>query len=179
MWFKKLIVLAAVVGESCSSSTGAPCAGRRAICLSQDAGADRRHITFIYSFPYPTIPSCLDTPHLVGQTIGERTELWGTPGSITPFQLSYPGLDYLINVLRASTEDLAQDLLSSLEFLGLYIYRPDMLAHKEDLLFRPHKLLDDPCHDHRGCEDKKLGRKSITESHFYMDLRVNGMRRGN
>ena len=54
--------------------------------------------------------------------------------SIEPFQLSYPGLDHLIHVLRARAEDLAQDLLSCLEFLGHYVYWLDVLAHKDDLL---------------------------------------------
>ncbi len=69
------------------------------------------------------------------------------PGSIKPFQLSYPGLDHLIHVLRARAEDLAQDLLSCLEFLGHYVYWLDVLAHKEDLLLRVYKLLEGPCHD--------------------------------
>ena len=42
------------------------------------------------------------------------------------------GVGYSLGQYRPfnSTKDLAQDLLSRLEFLGLYIYRPDILVFK-------------------------------------------------
>ncbi len=59
------------------------------------------------------------------------------PIRLKSVQLAYPGPDHLIHVLRANTEDLTQDLLSCLAFLGPYVYWLDVLAHKDDLLLRP------------------------------------------
>jgi hypothetical protein len=49
--------------------------------------------------------------------------------------------------LRTGPEHPTQNILSGLKLPNSGIPRLDVLAHKEDLLFRPYKLLEDPCHD--------------------------------
>jgi hypothetical protein len=49
-------------------------------------------------------------------------------------------------IFRSGSEDLSQDLFSSLEFQGPCIRWLDMVVHEQNLLFRPDKLLEDPCH---------------------------------
>lgn len=63
-----------------------------------------------------------------------------------PFQFSNPGTRHPTHVLMARAEDSAQDLPSNLGFLGLYIDKLDMSAHKDDLLFGLYKPIEDPRH---------------------------------